>query len=77
MKREELKIRPCASLCAFKLAEHLEFPIYPATKYFVLEKEIEWLSNDCEGNALTMSNIEGTKIVLHNPFHSDGKSKAI
>jgi len=74
--REELKIHPCAPLCAFKLAEHLEVTIYQATKYFVLPNEIAWLSNDCEWSALTMPNKEGTQIILHNPFHSDGRQQS-
>jgi len=74
--REELKIHPCGVLCAFKLAEHLSIPIHPATKFLTLENEIEWLSNKSEWSALTMPNFEGTKLILHNPFHSNARQQS-
>lgn len=74
--RDELKIHACAALCAFKLAEHLKVPVFKATELLTLPNEIEWLSNDCEWSALTMPNFEGTKIILHNPFHSDARQQS-
>jgi Zn-dependent peptidase ImmA (M78 family) len=74
--RGELKIHACAALCAFKLAEHLKVPVFKATELLTLAEEIEWLSNDCEWSALTMPNFEGTKIILHNPFHSDARQQS-
>ncbi|HEU5365157.1 MAG TPA: ImmA/IrrE family metallo-endopeptidase, partial [Hanamia sp.] len=74
--RENLNIHPCAPLCAFKLAEHLKVPVSQATKFLVLQNEINWLSNDCEWSALTMPNFEGTKIIIHNPFHSYARQQS-
>lgn len=74
--REDLNIHPCGALCAFKLAEHLSVPIHPATKFLSLEDEILWLSQDCEWSALTMPNCEGKQIILHNPFHSNGRQQS-
>ncbi len=74
--REELKIHPCGALCAFKLAEHLSIPVYPATKFLTLESEIECLSNNCEWSALTMPNYEGRILILHNPFHSKPRQQS-
>ena len=74
--REELKIHHCGALCAFKLSEHLSIPIHPATKFLTLANEIEWLSNNCEWSALTMPNFEGTKLILHNPFHSKARQQS-
>lgn len=74
--RGELKIHACAALCAFKLSEHLKVPVYKATEFLTLPKEIELLSNNCEWSALTMPNFEGTNIILHNPFHSDARQQS-
>ncbi len=74
--RKELKIHACGVLCAFKLAEHLKVPVFKATQFLTLTDEIEWLSYNCEWSALTMPNFEGTKIILHNPFHSDARQQS-
>ncbi|MBP7260616.1 MAG: ImmA/IrrE family metallo-endopeptidase [Bacteroidia bacterium] len=74
--REELNIHACGPLCAFKLAEHLKVPVFKATQFITLPNEVEKLSNNCEWSALTMPNFEGTKIILHNPFHSDARQQS-
>ena len=72
--RENLDIHPCAPLCAFKLAEYLDIPVYPATDFLSLTEDINQLSGsdgtDCEWSALTMTTKVGNKIIIHNPFHS-------
>jgi Zn-dependent peptidase ImmA (M78 family) len=72
--REDLKIHPCAPLCAFKLAEHLQIPVYPATLFLTEEKDIIQLSSsngvNCGWSALTMIAKSGNQIIIHNPFHS-------
>ena len=69
-----LKIHPCAPLCAFKLAEHLEIPIYGATEFPKLPSEINLLSGangkDCKWSALTMPTNAGNRIIIYNSFHS-------
>jgi len=56
--RENLNIHPCAPLCAFKLAEHLQVPVFSATEFLKLSDEINLLSgtngSDCGWSALTM-----------------------
>lgn len=74
--RVELNLHACAPLCAFKLAEHLSIPIIPATKFVTLPSEIELLSNDCEWSALTMTNFQGKRIIIHNPFNSDARQQS-
>ena len=74
--REDLRIHACGALCAFKLAGHLNVSVFKATQFLSLPDEIEWLSNDCEWSALTMPNFEKKKIILHNPFHSEGRQQS-
>ena len=52
--REELNIHPCAPLCAFKLTEHLQVPIWKATEFIKTSREIDLLSKDCGWSALTL-----------------------
>lgn len=78
--RVNLGVHPCAPLCAFKLAEHLEIKVQPATDLLALPNEINRLSGangkDCEWSALTMENESGQKLVLHNPFHSVARQQS-
>lgn len=72
--REKLGIHPCAPLCALKLAEYLQVPVYSATIFLVLPEEISMLSGtngrECEWSALTMKTQIGNRIIIYNPFHS-------
>lgn len=78
--RVDLKIHPCAPLCAFKLAEHLNVPVYQATDFLTLPSDVKILTgingNDCEWSALTMSTKAGNKIIIHNPFHSVARQQS-
>jgi Zn-dependent peptidase ImmA (M78 family) len=78
--RENLKIHPCASLCAFKLAEHLNIPIYKATEFLTLPEEIDLIKGStfkkCEWSALTMGTNAGNTIIIYNPFHSDVRQQS-
>lgn len=72
--RESLNIHPCHPLCAFKLAEHLQVPVFNATEFLTLPHEIELLSGangvDFGWSALTMLTKAGNRIIIHNSFHS-------
>lgn len=78
--REKLNIHPCAPLCAFKLAKHLQVPIYSATEFLKLPHEINLLSgtsgSDCGWSALTMITKAGNRIIIHNPFHSVARQQS-
>lgn len=78
--REDLKIHPCASLCAFRLAEHLNIPIYKATEFLPLPEEIDLLKGTyikkCEWSALTMVTYAGNTIIIYNPFHSEVRQQS-
>jgi Zn-dependent peptidase ImmA (M78 family) len=78
--RENLKIHPCAFLCAFKLAEHLNIPIFKATEFITLPEEIYLLkgsyNNKCEWSALTMGTNAGNTIIIYNPFHSEVRQQS-
>lgn len=78
--RKELLIHPCGSLCAFKLAEHLNIPVYEATEFLKLPKEIARLSGvgeeDCGWSALTMITQAGNTIIIHNPYHSPARQQS-
>lgn len=74
--REELNIHPCGALCAFKLAKHLKIHVLEATRFLTLPEEIKLLSNDCEWSALTMNNIEGVRIIIHNPYHTTARQQS-
>ena len=69
--REKLNIHPCAALCAFKLAEYLQIPVYKITEFTTNQLHIELLSgkNGDEWSALTMITEVGTTIIIHNPIN--------
>ncbi len=74
--RKDLEIHPCGPLCAFKLAEFLKVPVFQATQFLTEPEYITLLSNNCEWSALTMTNVEGVKIILHNPYSSDARQQS-
>lgn len=78
--RGNLNIHPCAPLCAFKLAEHLQVPVFSATEFLKLSDEINLLSgtngSDCGWSALTMLIKAGNRIIIHNPFHSVARQQS-
>ena len=78
--REELDIHPCNALCAFKLAEYLQVPVYSATEFLSSPDEIKFLSGKngktCEWSALTMITKKCNKIIIHNPFHSKARQQS-
>jgi Zn-dependent peptidase ImmA (M78 family) len=73
--RVELSIHPCAPLCAFTLAEHLNVPVYPATDFLTTSHDINKL-NDSEWSALTMITKTGNRIVIHNSFNSVARQQS-
>jgi hypothetical protein len=74
--RNKLHLHPCAPMCAFKLANYLEIPIFSALEFLHLQKDKEILSNDCEWSALTMNTSSGATIIIHNPFHSPARQQS-
>lgn len=78
--RVKLKIHPCAALCAFKLAEHLEIEVCQATEFVNSKEHIELLSGSngqrCEWSALTMIASSGKQIIIHNHFHSEARQQS-
>jgi len=78
--REDLNIHPCGPLSAFKLAEHLEVPVYKATEFLRLQEEANLLSGllgtDCGWSALTMITKAENRIIIYNPFHSDARQQS-
>lgn len=72
--REELNIHPCAALCAFKLAEHLQVPVCKSFEFLNLPQEVSILSAengvDCGWSALTMPTKSGNRIIIYNEYHS-------
>ena len=74
--REELKIHPCAPLCAFKLALYLKIPVFKATEFLSSAADIELLSDNCEWSALTMTTKAGNRIIIHNEFHSEVRQQS-
>lgn len=78
--RKSLQLHVCAPLCAFKLSEYLDIPIYKATEFLTQPEEIARLSgtneNDCGWSALTMQANSGKKIIIHNTFHSPARQQS-
>jgi len=74
--RKDLEIHPCGPLCAFKLADFLKVPVYQATQFLTQPEYITLLSNNCEWSALTMTNVAGVKIILHNPYSSEARQQS-
>ncbi|MDB5151102.1 MAG: ImmA/IrrE family metallo-endopeptidase, partial [Mucilaginibacter sp.] len=75
--RSKLSIHVCNPLCAFKLAEYLNIPIYRATEFLTSPIEKEKLANDNFGwSALTMVTSSGNRIIIINPYHSDARQQS-
>lgn len=78
--RVALNIHPCAPLCAFKLAEHLTIPVYPATEFLTTNQDINILNGtdgrDPEWSALTMVTQTGNRIIIHNSFNSIARQQS-
>ena len=78
--RNDLQLHVCAPLCAFKLAEHLKIPIYPATEFIKDPSEIRKLlgteTSDSGWSALTMPTKKKNRIIIHNPFHSSARQQS-
>lgn len=78
--RDKLLLHSCSPLCAFKLAEYLEIPVYAATDFLTAPDDINRLSGaggyDCEWSALTMPAQSGKRIIIHNPYHSSARQQS-
>ena len=78
--REQLSIHPCAPLCAFKLATHLQVPVYDIQEFDLTPKEISILSGsngiNSAWSALTMPTEKGNRIIIHNTFHSSARQQS-
>lgn len=78
--RDKLHLQPYSPLCAFKLADYFQIPIYSAIEFLTLPEEINILSGaggeDCGWSALTMPTQAGNRIIIHNPFHSSARQQS-
>jgi hypothetical protein len=78
--REKLNFHPCAALCAFKLADHLEIEVYKAIEFVNSDEHLNLLSGangqKCEWSALTMVAASGRQIIIHNHFHSEARQQS-
>ncbi len=78
MYREKLGIHPCAPLCAFKLAEHLNIPVFTA-EYFLANDSKIFNSKDGkspEWSALTMQTKSKLIIIIYNSFNSHKRQQS-
>lgn len=68
--RKELGFLPTDPLCGFKLAEHMEIPVYPATEFFPEGTNIDDLvgtaNKDKGWSALTLKTEKNNTIIVHN-----------
>lgn len=78
--RENLKIHPCAPLCAFKLAQFLNVNVYNATEFLKDDYEIRKLegieAEEYGWSALTMDTKSGNRIIIHNNFHNSYRQQS-
>jgi Zn-dependent peptidase ImmA (M78 family) len=78
--RQRLNINAYDPLCAFKLAENLQVPIFRADELVTHTKEIELLKGingkGCSWSALTMVTKIGNRIIIHNSFHSPARQQS-
>ncbi len=78
--REQMNIHACAPLCAFELAKHLKIETIKATEFLTTKEDIDRLSGaigeSCEWSALTMVCASGNKIIIYNPFNSEGRQQS-
>lgn len=78
--REDMGIHPCAKLCAFKLVDHLNLKLIKATDLLSDEKSLSLLQGingyKNEWSALTMTNKEGVRIIIYNPFNTEVRQQS-
>lgn len=78
--RNELDLKSHEPLCGFKLAEHLEIPIYTAPEIFPPEMDITplvGLTNEDNGwSALTMKTKQSNTIIIHNHLHASTRQQS-
>ena len=67
-------------MCAFRLAEYMDIPVYPVSTFELLETHRNLLSGkngeECEWSALTMLNSSNRQIIVHNDYHSPGRQQS-
>lgn len=78
--REEVGVHPCAKLCAFALAKHLNLTVYKATEFLTDETSLSLLEGTNgyknEWSALTMLNKDDKRIIIYNPFNSEVRQQS-
>lgn len=78
--RQSLNINANEPLCAFKLAEHLQVFVSKASEFVKNPKEIELLTGTdgkgCGWSALTMITKIGSRIIIHNSYHSPARQQS-
>lgn len=77
--RTELGLKPIDALCAFKLCNHLEIPIFtPHDVPGMLDDHLDQLLGESSSHwsAATVPVSEESYIILHNPNHSDARQQS-
>lgn len=78
--RKKLELDPHSPLCGFKLAEHLNIAVYPATDIFPANTNLDDLvgnkSKDKGWSALTMLTGNDNKIIIHNHLHAPTRQQS-
>lgn len=78
--RKGLSLNPHDCLCGFKLAEHLQIPVYSANLFFSPESNIDELvgskNNDKGWSALTMKTQQNNTIIIHNHLHASTRQQS-
>lgn len=78
--RKNLNMQPWEPICAFKVADSLEIPVYKATDFVNSTSDIRVLTGlngaDSEWSALTMWTQARNRIIIYNPFHSQARQQS-
>lgn len=79
--REKLNLGAWAQLDAFRLAKHLNVAIFPASEFATAPDELALLAGEggrdnCGWSALTMKNIAGDRIIIHNQNHCRARQQS-
>lgn len=73
--RAKLNIQAWEPLCAFKLANHLNIPIYTATEILGENNYLDTLNNG-EWSALTMPTKSLNRIIIYNPLNTPQRQQS-
>ena len=79
--REKIGLRAWSPLDALSLARHLNIAIFPASAFIIDPIELALMAGEggrdnCGWSALTMKNVAGDRIIIHNQNHCPARQQS-